>query len=221
MNKTQNFEHSFVAAIKEFESAWENPRNTRFELPAPDVNKVVREYYAVGKPVHLTGSMVWDMELKKSWNPAKYIPYVVSRDHAWGRDSYDDGTEHFVREIDAKAWIIEGMTGLVFEDVFISHKERKIIFLGREELKYVTGETIRTNGYQPLFHVEHGVSGTENAPLNTWRIVILTENNDPRFHQPFEEMVKAGGLPEFLELYITRDLDVPLSRKEVRSHNSS
>jgi hypothetical protein len=219
MNNGQNIEHSFLAATREFESAWENPRNTRFELPVPDVNKVVSECYEVGKPVHLTGSMVWDMELKKAWNPAKYIPYVVSRDHAWGRDSYDDDTEHFVREIDAKAWIIEDTTGPVFEEVFISNKERRVIFLGRDELKTETGETIRTNGYQPLFHVEHGVSGTENAPLNIWRIVILTENNDPRYHQPFEEMVKAGGLPGFLEIYINRDLNVPLSRKEIRNHS--
>ncbi len=214
MSNVQNTEHSFVAAAKEFESAWENPRNTRFELPAPDVNKVLRELYEVGKPVHVTRSMVWDMELKKAWNPAIYIPYVVSHDHSWGRDSYDDGTEHFVRKIDAKAWIIEDTTGPVFEEVFISHKEQRVIFLGRDELKTETGETIRTNGYQPLFHVEHGVAGTEDAPLNTWRIVILTENNDPRYHQPFEEMVKAGGLPGFLEIYINRDLDVPLSRKE-------
>ena len=60
MSNVQNIEHSFVAAAKEFESAWENPRNTRFELPATDVNKVVSERYEVGKPVHVTRSMVWD-----------------------------------------------------------------------------------------------------------------------------------------------------------------
>ena len=54
MSNVQNIEHSFLAAVKEFESAWENPRNTRFELPAHDVNKVVSESYEVGKPVHLT-----------------------------------------------------------------------------------------------------------------------------------------------------------------------
>ncbi|PKH89130.1 hypothetical protein [Colwellia sp. Bg11-28] len=213
MSNVANIEHSFFAASQEFENAWENPRNTRFELPAPDVNKVLSECYEVGKPVHLTGNMVWDMELKKAWNPANYIPYVVSRDHAWGRYSFDDDSEYFVREIEAKAWIIEDAIGPVFEEVFISHKERRMIFLGRDKLTTETGKTIRTNEYQPLFHVEHGVAGTEDAPLNTWRIVILTENNDPLYHQPFEEMVKAGGLPGFLEIYINRDLDAQLSRK--------
>ena len=74
MSNVQNIKHSFLAAAKEFENAWENTRNTRFELPAPDVNKVVSERYEVGKPVHLTRSMVWDMELKKAWNPAKVHP---------------------------------------------------------------------------------------------------------------------------------------------------
>tara|TARA_R110002167_G_scaffold10266_17_gene47427 strand:- start:571 stop:1212 length:642 start_codon:yes stop_codon:yes gene_type:complete len=213
MSNVANIQNSFLAASQEFENAWANPKYTRFELPAPDVNKVLSECYDVGKPIALTGSMVWDMELKKAWNPANYIPYVVSRDHAWGRYSLDDVSEHFVREITAKAWILEDTVGPVFEEVFISHKERRMIFLGRDQLTTETGEAIRTNEYQPLFHVEHGVAGTEDAPLNTWRIVILTENNDPRYHQPFEEMVKAGGLPGFLEIYINRDLDAQLTRK--------
>lgn len=214
MTSVESIEHSFVAAAEEFERAWENPRYTRFELPAADVNKLLSERYEVDNPVHVSRSMVWDMELKKSWNPVNYIPYVVSRVHSWGRDSYDDGTEHFVRELEAIAWIIEDMTGPVFEEVFISHKEQRIVFLGRDELKTETGEAIRTNGFQPLFHVEHGVTGPEDAPLNTWRIVILTEDNDPPYQKPFEEMVKAGWLPGFLEIYINRDLDVPLRRKE-------
>jgi hypothetical protein len=213
MSNISNIDHPFFTASQEFESAWGNPKNTRFELPAPDVNKVLSECYDLGKPIHLTGSMVWEMELKKAWNPASYIPYVVSRDHAWGRYSLGDDSEYFVREIEAKAWIIEDTVGPVFEEVFMSHKERRMIFLGRDKLKAEIGETIRTNEYQPLFHVEHGVAGTEDAPLNTWRIVILTDNHDPRYHQPFEEMVKAGGLPGFLEIYINSDLDAQLSRK--------
>jgi hypothetical protein len=167
MSNVANIDNSFLAASLEFENAWANPKYTRFELPAPDVNKVLSECYEVGKPVSLTGSMVWDMELKKAWSPANYIPYVVSRDHAWGRYSLNDESECFVREIEAKAWIIEDTIGPVFEEVFISHKERRIIFLGRDKLKTETGETIHTNEYQPLFHVEHGVAGTEDAPLNT------------------------------------------------------
>jgi hypothetical protein len=213
MSNVTNIEHSFFAANQEFESAWGNPKYTRFELPAPDVNNVLSECYEVSKPVHLTGSMVWDMELKKAWNPASYIPYVVSHDHAWGRFSLDNNSEYFVREIEAKAWIIADTIGPVFEEVFISHKERRMVFLGRDKLTTESGENIRTNEYQPLFHVEHGVGGTEDEPTNTWRIVILTDNNDRRYHKPFEDMVKAGGLPGFLEIYINSDLNAQLTRK--------
>lgn len=213
MNTVRDTGHSFAAANEEFESAWENQRNTRFELPAVDVNEVLSDCYEVSKPVQLTRSLVWDMELKKAWDPASYIPYVVSRKHSWGRYFLDDGNERLFREITAQAWIAN-TRGPVLEDVFINHQEQKIFFLGRAELETETGETIRTNGFQPLFHVMHAVGGTESNPLNLWRIVILTENNDRQFHRPFEEMVKAGGLPGFLEIYIEKDLHVKLSRSQ-------
>ena len=65
MSNVANIQNSFLAASQDFENAWANPKYTRFELPAPDVNKVLSECYDLGKPVSLTGSMVWDMELKK------------------------------------------------------------------------------------------------------------------------------------------------------------
>ncbi|MEN8168363.1 MAG: hypothetical protein ABFR65_12935 [Pseudomonadota bacterium] len=213
MNTIRNNVHSFAEAKEEFESAWINPQNTKFELPAVDINEVLSNRYEVSKPVQLTRSIVWDMELKKAWDPATYIPYVVSRGQSWGRHFIDDGSERLFREITAQAWIAD-TSGPVFEDVFINHTEQKIIFLGRAELEAETGETIRTNGFQPLFNVEHAVGGTEGAPLNLWRIVILTENNDRRFHRPFEDMVKAGWLPGFLEIYIEKDLHVQLSRRQ-------
>jgi len=205
--------NSFSKAKEEFEIAWENPRNTRFEFPAVDVNKVLNNRYQVSTPIQILRTMVWDMELKKAWDPATYIPYVVTRGRSWGRDVFDNGNEHFVREITAQAWIVD-KSGPVFEEVFINHTEQKIFFLGRAELETETGETIRTNGFQPLFSVEHATGGTENSPTNLWRVVILTENNDPRYHQPFEEMVEAGWLPGFLEKYIELDLSVKLSRKQ-------
>ena len=213
MKTVRNTYHSFAAAAEKFESAWANPRNTRFELPAVDINKVLSDRYETHKPVQLTRSMVWDMELKKSWDPATYIPYLISRSHSWGRHFLDDGSERFVRELTSQAWITSTI-GPVFEDVFVNHTEQKILFLGQTELETETGETIRTNGFQPLFSVEHAVGGTESNPLNLWRIVILTENNDPRFHRPFEKMVKENWLPGFLEIYIEKDLHVKLSRRQ-------
>src|SRR5262249_57383644 len=66
--------------------------------------------------------------------------------------------------------------------------------------------------FQPLFHVRHGVGGSEQAPLNLWSIVFLTDAPDPRYCEPFEQMVRAGLLPGFIEIYIERDLKLKLEQ---------
>ena len=48
--------------------------------------------------------------------------------------------------------------------------------------------------------------------MNLWSIVLLTDVSDPRYGEPFEQMVRAGLLPGFLEIYIERDLKLKLSR---------
>jgi hypothetical protein len=49
-------------------------------------------------------------------------------------------------------------------------------------------------------------------PLNLWSIVLLTNASDPRYCEPFEQMVRAGLLPGFIEIYIERDLKLKLNR---------
>jgi hypothetical protein len=202
---------SFSAARHEFEAAWNDPANTPFELPPVDVNKVLRERYSLGTPFRMTREMLWDMEAKKAWDPLSFIPYVVSEGGSWDRQSLADGSEHFFRASQQAAWIAEGR-GLVLEEVFVSHAERRIFFMGRAEFRSATGEPLSASDYQPLFHVEHAAAGTEADPLNVWRIVFLTERNDPRFTEPFKRMVAAGLLPGFIEIYIARDLGVKLDR---------
>ena len=66
--------------------------------------------------------------------------------------------------------------------------------------------------FQPLFHVQHAVGGSEQAPLNLWSIVLLTDAPDPRYYEPSEQMVRAGLLPGFIGIYIERDIKLKLSR---------
>jgi hypothetical protein len=75
------------------------------------------------------------------------------------------------------------------------------------------GERIYASDFQPLFHVEHAATGSEDAPLNAWRIVLLTKHNDRRYTESFKQMAKDGLLPGFLEIYIRRDLGAALSRR--------
>src|SRR6266404_2388822 len=202
---------SFADAAREFAQAWSNPAFTRFELPQLAVNRVLRDRYITRSPVQMSRSMVWDMELKKAWDPLTYIPYVVSEGYSWGRHYLEDGVERFSRSSIQVGWLGDS-TGRVLEDVFIDHLHKRILFLGRsrmdcEGVQHISG----TN--QPLFHVEHAAGGTEEDPLNLWRIVVLTEREDDRFKEAFRKMARDGWLPGFLEIYIEHDLGIPLSRR--------
>ena len=203
---------SFAGAEEQFNAAWRDPKHTQFELPPHDVNKILAERYVIKPPIHFTRTMLWDMEMKKAWDPATYIAYVVSTSHSWGRHSLEQGCERFFRSSMQLGWIRPDR-GQVLEHVFINRPTRRIFFLGRREMTTENGERIHASDFQPLFHVEHAATGSEDAPLNAWRIVLLTQQNDQRYTEPFKQMAKDGLLPGFLEIYIRRDLGAALSRR--------
>ena len=202
---------TFDSAEREYNEAWSAPSSTRFELPPVDVNKVLKERYRVSPERTLTRAMIWDMETRKAWDPLTYIPYVVSQARSWGRTTLRDGTTRFCRSSSQRGWITS-QEGRVLEDVFVSDPRQTIYFLGRPQMVEDTGDTLVASPFQPLFHVRHAVGGSEQAPLNLWSIVLLTSASDPRYCEPFEQMVHAGLLPGFLEIYIERDLKLKLNR---------
>jgi len=202
---------TFDSAEREYNEAWSAPSSTRFELPPVDVNKVLKERYRVSPERTLTRAMIWDMETKKAWDSLTYIPYVVSQARSWGRTTLRDGTTRFCRSSLQRGWITS-QEGRVLEAVFVSDAKQTIYFLGQPQMVEETGNTLVASLFQPLFHVRHAVGGSEQAPLNLWSIVLLTGASDPRYCEPFEQMVHAGLLPGFLEIYIERDLKLGLSR---------
>ena len=202
---------TFDSAEREYNEAWSAPSSTRFELPPVDVNKVLKERYRVSPERTLTRAMIWDMETRKACDPLTYIPYVVSQARSWGRTILRDGTARFCRSSLQRGWITS-QEGRVLEDVFVSDPRQTIYFLGRPQMVEDTGDTLVASPFQPLFHVRHAVGGSEQAPLNLWSIVLLTSASDPRYCEPFEQMVHAGLLPGFLEIYIERDLKLKLNR---------
>jgi hypothetical protein len=202
---------SFEAAEREYNEAWDAPSSTRFELPPVDVNKVLKERYRLSPQRTLTRAMIWDMETKKAWNPLAYIPYVVSQACSWGRTPLRDGSNRFYRSSLQRGWITPE-EGLVLEEVFVSDSKQTIYFLGRPRMVEKSGKALVASPFQPLFHVRHAVSGSEQVPLNLWSIVLLTNTPDPRYCEPFELMARAGLLPGFIEIYIERDLELKLSR---------
>ena len=202
---------AFDSAEREFDEAWNASSSTRFELPPVDVNKVLKEKYRLSPEQPLTRAMIWDMETKKAWDPRTYIPYVVSQARSWGRTTLPDGSTRFCRSSLQRGWITLEQ-GLVLEDVFVSDATQTIYFLGRPRMVEESGNALVASPFQPLFHVRHGAGGSERAPLNLWSIVLLTDAPDARYCEPFEQMVRAGLLPGFLEIYIQRDLKLKLSR---------
>jgi len=110
-----------------------------------------------------------------------------------------------------RGWITSE-EGRVLEDVFVNDAKQTIYFLGRPQMVEESGNTLVASPFQPLFHVRHAVGGSEQVPLNLWNIVLLTDAPDPRYCEPFKQMVRAGLLPGFIEIYIERDLKLKLSR---------
>jgi hypothetical protein len=208
---TQDMRNQFADAKREFQDAWEDPSHTRFELPPVNVNKVLTDRYRVTPNKRITRSMIWDMETKKAWDPLTYIPYVVSEARSWGRNTLPDGSERFFRSSIQRGWITTDR-GRVLEDVYVTHPEQDILFMGRAQMIGENGEALQASDFQPLFHVEHGVGGSERAPLNLWKIVLLTSERDRRYEEPFEQMVSAGLLPGFIQIYIETDLGMRLTR---------
>jgi hypothetical protein len=100
----------------------------------------------------------------------------------------------------------------VLEDVYLSDAKHSIVYLGRWRMHGPGGDELEASDFQPIFHVAHGVGGSEDEPLNLWSIVLLTTDEDRRYHRPFEQMIAAGWLPGFIEIYITRDFGAQLSR---------
>lgn len=199
----------------EFERAWADAAHTRAQLPDHDVNQVLAASYHTSKPLVFTRTMLWDVEVRKAYNPGEYIPFVVFARSArvWGRRA-DASGDYFLRSSEQRLWLRTDEYGAVLERVHLDHREQKATFIGSPALTDADGHHVRAGTGQPIFHVEHSVGGSETRPLNRWRIVHLTRAVDDRLLEVFSGMAQEVWLPEYIEIYIRRDLDMELSRRE-------
>lgn len=200
-------------AEKAFELAWNNPSYTQIKLDDIDINATLFKYYETPVPIDFTREMLWDMESKKAWDPKTYIPYVVKEGQSWGREILANGDEIFVRSSQQKQWLNRDIYGEVFEEVYLNHREQRATFLGTQCLKDSSNETLYLKNDQPLFHIQHGVEGEENNPVNVWRIVHLTDAKDQSLIEHFKTLNNPKAVPGFVEIYIEKDLQIPLSHK--------
>jgi hypothetical protein len=194
-----------------FEQAWSAPGNTAVELPPVDVNQALAEHYELDRELVFTRSMLWDMEVRKAFDPDIYITSVVTPGSVvkWPVEPADD----FVRISEQRLWLGPERHGLVLEQVHIDRDRHAVYFLGAAELTSPAGEVFRAGTGQPLFHVEHTAQGTEQRPVNRWRVVHLTDTPDQALVDHFARFGVRPGLRDFIEQYIRRDLGRTLTRK--------
>ncbi|MEM7383985.1 MAG: hypothetical protein AAF514_03485 [Verrucomicrobiota bacterium] len=198
-----------------FAAAWNREGHTSIELDPLDVNHILAEAYHGVEGLALTRTQLWEMEVRKAIRPDLFIPGVIRAGTArsWGRRPLDSGAEAFIRVSEQRLWRQPDRYGTVIEACHLNHSAQQVTFIGLAEVEDDSGQTVAASPEQPLFHVVHGLSGAEAMPLNTWRIVHLTGDDDGALSRRFELMSQASGLPEYVERYIEDFLQIPLMPK--------
>jgi len=204
-----------VEHVPAFAQAWNEPANTRFELPPVDVNRILAERYDLARPLRLSRSQLWEMETRKARRPDLYIPYVVEQGSAavWADRGERDGVERFVRKSRQRLWLQPDRYELILEQTRVDHAQQQVTFIGASHYPGPDGAMLEAGTGQPIFHVIHGVGGEESEPLNLWSVVFLTPRQDSRLIAPFVRMARDGWLPGYVEIYIRDDLGVGISRR--------
>ncbi|MFK3648557.1 hypothetical protein ACI2IY_08950 [Lysobacter enzymogenes] len=204
-----------VDHVPAFAQAWNDPANTRFELPPVDVNRILAERYELARPLRLSRSQLWEMETRKARRPDLYIPYVVEQGSAavWADQGERDGVERFVRKSRQRLWLQPDRYELILEQTRVDHAQQQVTFIGASHYPGPDGAMLEAGTGQPIFHVIHGVGGEESEPLNLWSVVFLTPRQDSRLIAPFVRMAHDGWLPGYVEIYIRDDLGVGISRR--------
>jgi len=169
-----------------FTSAWNREGHTSIEIDPLDVNQVLADEYDGVEGLALTRTQIWDMEVKKAARPDLFIPGVIRAGTArsWGRRELKSGDEVFIRVSEQRLWLQPDSYGTVIEACHLNHSSQQVTFIGLPEVEDDAGRTVTASPGQPLFHVVHGVTGTDEAPLNTWRIVHLHPLNPSRTDAP-------------------------------------
>ena len=198
-----------------FANAWNRADHTSIEFDPLDVNLVLANEYAAAEGLALTRTQVWEMEVMKAARPDLFIPGVIRKGSArsWGRRELENGNEVFIRVSEQQFWLRPESHGTVIEACYLNHSSQQVTFIGLPEVEDDLGRTVVASPKQPLFHVTHGVTGSEESPLNTWRIVHLTSDENRELSKRFELISQASGLPEYVERYVEDVLKIPIGKK--------
>lgn len=196
-----------------FEQAWTSAGVTTADLPRVRVNDVLRERYVVSPPFEYTGTRLWDMEVRKAKVPDVFIPTVVLPGAEKFPSVWRGQVEEFTRVSEQRLWTDRARTALIIEHVRLDHENRRAFFVGDERFEAPDGRVFTAGTGQPIFHVEHSVGGSEEDPLNLWRIVNLTDQRDPALAAAFDELAHDPYLRVFIEVHLREVLGRELVRR--------
>lgn len=200
--------------LDKFQEAWGNPNFTKIELDPVDVNRTLREHYTCKPKFNMTMSQLWDMEINKAARPDLYIPSVIKQGSvaAWGRKTVE-GIDTFIRVSEQRLWLDAKRYGTVIENVHVDHKAQMVTFIGEYKASSKELGNFSANDGQAIFHVQHGVIGDEDNPLNTWKIVHLTSDFEQKIEKRFQKMNHNKWLPEYIEAYLCNVAGVQMLRR--------
>ncbi len=193
-----------------FAEAWNAPRNTTFTAPPIRINEVLAK--SADLELRLTGGMLWDAEVRKALDPARYVPSIFGSSRCFGREGHADGSETLWRASQQRAWKT-GQLVTVVERVRIDPVRRTIHFLGEQRAMDEQGNTVTATEAQPRFNVEHSVEGTEDDPVVAWRIVHETNHPDPSLVEVLRQRLTADSLPEYIAVYVRERLGAPAPQR--------
>lgn len=198
--------------LDKFNRAWKKPNFITIELDPIDVNKVLRERYKCTPEFKMTKNQLWDMEVTKASRPDLFIPSVIKSNSAFSwKHITKNNIETFFRVSEQRLWLDAERYGAVIENVHLDSDSKVVTFIGELEANSKQVNFCATK-QQPIFHVQHGVIGDEEQPLNTWRIVLLTAENEQELRARFKQMNESKWLPEYIEIYIRNILGIQLER---------
>jgi hypothetical protein len=197
-----------------FDAAFADPKHTSSIHPDQNINEIIRERYATDGPLALTLSQFWDMKALKARNPAKYLrPLIKPGSLKVFNVTREGNVEFFTRVTVQRTWPRPNEFTTIIEQVRVDPDKHEVLFIGIPEATGPDGEKYVSGVDQPLFYVEHAAKGSEEEPIDTWRIVLLSDHKDEQLLKMVDIPTLDPHLRLYSEIFIRETLGKTLERK--------
>lgn len=211
------------SAASEFEAAMKNFAEQSIITCPYTINPIKNSEQVIGD---ISFEEAWALEINKAKHVHEYLDSITFSMIIPGTERKTSYGQAFNRISIQPAWL-DGRLAIVKEEVHIFENEHRIVFYGRpvnlEEAKkhmgrYFDNQLIRAN--IPLFHVEHGLQGTAENPINTWRMVFVDQKISPEKIAAVKSIIAGldwNGLYAKADSLVALNLDRPSFSMTVKS----